>query len=156
MNVINRIVFVSETDTDIGPMAVTILEKLLDLKERKLIVESRGLIVLFPEPCNSKAIAVARERLMDMPSHFSRQLTESDFAEDTVVLTVNKDEKDRIYRDFENAINVFTVSEYGRVPEKEIPNPVGKDEDEYRLCFDELYSIIFKVATKLKEADKKE
>lgn len=48
MNVINRIVFVSETDTDIGPMAVTILEKLLDLKERKLIVESRGLIVLFP------------------------------------------------------------------------------------------------------------
>lgn len=64
MNVINRIVFVSETDTDIGPMAVTILEKLLDLKERKLIVESRGLIVLFPEPCNSKAIAVARERLM--------------------------------------------------------------------------------------------
>ena len=156
MNVINRIVFVSETDTYIGPMAVTILEKLLDLKERKLIVESRGLIVLFPEPCNSKAIAVARERLMDMPSHISRQLTESDIAEDTLDLTVNKDENDRIYRDFENAINVFTVSEYGRVPEKEIPNPVGKDEDEYRLCFDELYSIIFKVATELKEADKKE
>ena len=52
----DRLIFVSNSDTCRGPMAEAILKSKFLLSE--LEVESRGLVVLFPEPVNQKAEAI--------------------------------------------------------------------------------------------------
>ena len=55
MNRFNKVIFICMGNTCRSPMAATIMTKLMpDIR-----VESRGMVVLFPEPYNPKAVAVA-------------------------------------------------------------------------------------------------
>ena len=56
----SRIVFVSMHNTCRGPMAELLMKSITTHKEMEIV--SRGLIVLFPEPFNPKAVAVLRQR----------------------------------------------------------------------------------------------
>lgn len=67
--------------------------------------------MLFPEPYNPKAVAVAARHDMIMPSNVSVQVVNDDFGIDTLVLTMNSSMKQKIYDTFNKAINVFTLSE---------------------------------------------
>ena len=53
-----RVIFVSEADSAVGPMAAELLCH-QDL-EQEYIIESGGLVVLFPEPVNQKAEAIMK------------------------------------------------------------------------------------------------
>lgn len=147
MSAFKRVIFISDNDTVIGPMAVTIITSLL--KDKGFIFESRGMVVLFPEPYNQKAVDAAKERYMNLPKRFSRQLTKDDFTPDTLLLTETKEQRDRIYSENKQVKNVFTIAEFAREQEKEIVNPVGGSAEDYLNCFDELYSLVFKVADSL-------
>ena len=144
MKSFEKIVFVSNEDKTRGPMAATIMTSLL--KDKGFIVESRGMIVLFPEPYNPKAINAAKMRGMNLPSRFSRQLTKEDFGINTLVLTMEMSQKEKIYKIHTDARNVFTLSEFAGESDTQIPNPYGKDEDAYMACFDVLYGLVFKSA----------
>ena len=130
-------------------MAATIMKNLLQDKDESFLIESRGMVVLFPEPYNPKAVDAAKLRDMNLPGKFSRQLDEEDFGTDTLVLTMETAQKDKIYRKFTKARNVFTLSEFAGEAEAQIPNPYGKGDDDYRECFDALYGIVFKATDAL-------
>ena len=63
----DRLIFVSNSDTCRGPMAEAILKSKFLLSE--LEVESRGLVVLFPEPVNQKAEAILASHWLTMRSY---------------------------------------------------------------------------------------
>ena len=123
MNRFNKVIFICMGNTCRSPMAATIMTKLMpDIR-----VESRGMVVLFPEPYNPKAVAVAARHDMIMPSNVSVQVVNDDFGIDTLVLTMNSSMKQKIYDTFE------------------VPDPYGKGVEEYNKCFEQLYSYVEKV-----------
>lgn len=141
MNRFNKVIFICMGNTCRSPMATTIMTKLMpDIR-----VESRGMVVLFPEPYNPKAVAVAARHDMIMPSNVSVQVVNDDFGIDTLVLTMNSSMKQKIYDTFNKAINVFTLSELAGEGDVEVPDPYGKGVEEYNKCFEQLYSYVEKV-----------
>ena len=132
MNRFNKVIFICMGNTCRSPMAATIMTKLMpDIR-----VESRGMVVLFPEPYNPKAVAVAARHDMIMPSNVSVQVVND---------TMNSSMKQKIYDTFDKAINVFTLSELAGEGDVEVPDPYGKGVEEYNKCFEQLYSYVEKV-----------
>jgi protein-tyrosine-phosphatase len=116
-----------------------------------ILVESRGMVVLFPEPYNPKAVAVAAGHDMIMPSNSTIQLTNDDFDNNVLVLVMDKGMKQKIYENYDRAINVYTLGEYAGESEHEVADPYGRGIEEYNRCFEELYGLIEKAAKKYKD-----
>ncbi|MDO5402675.1 MAG: protein tyrosine phosphatase [Eubacteriales bacterium] len=152
MNRFNKIIFVCIGNTCRSPMAATIMHAFLP----EMLVESRGMVVLFPEPYNPKAVAVCSRHNMIMPSNCATELTGEDFSNDTLVLVMNKDMKHKIYDTFATAINVYTLGEFAGETDVEIADPYGKGAEEYNSCFEGLYRLIEKSAEILKDNKNKE
>ena len=149
----SKLIFVCLGNTCRSPIAATILNGLKG--DSEILVSSRGMVVLFPEPYNPKAVAVSSSHGMIMPSNSARQLEEEDFGNDTLVLTMTADIKQKIYAEFENPINVYTLQEYAGVEESEaVMDPYGKGIEEYSKCFELLYALVSKVADNLFEEEK--
>ena len=133
-------------------MAATIMNSIKG--ESDILVSSRGMVVLFPEPYNPKAVAVASSHGMIMPSKSAKQLEKEDFDNDTLVLTMSEDQKQKIYSEFENAINVYTLQEYVGLDESAgVKDPYGKGIEEYGRCYDQLYELVAKAAAILFEEE---
>lgn len=141
MNRFNKVIFVCMGNTCRSPMAATIMSNLMP----EMRSESRGMVVLFPEPYNPKAVAVAPRHGMILPSNVSAQISNDDFSVDTLVLTMNLSMKQKMYDTFDKAINVFTLGELAGEGEVEVPDPYGKGLEEYNRCFEQLYSLVAKV-----------
>ena len=129
-------------------MAATIFSSVKN--DDKLLVASRGMVVLFDEPYNPKAVAVCAAHDMIMPNNPATQISADDFGNDTLVLTMSDAQKNKIYAEFDNAINVYTLAEYaGRPEDYEVMVPCGKGIDEYKKCFDGLYELVTGAAAKM-------
>lgn len=144
MNTYSKILFVCLGNTCRSPMAATIMQHCMQGTD--MLVESRGLVVLFPEPYNPKAVALASGYGMIMPNNNARQIEDKDFGNDVLVLVMDMAMKEKIYDTFENAINVYTLGEFIREPEREIEDPYGRGMEEYNKCFVELKDMIEKAA----------
>ena len=83
MNTYSRILFVCAGNTCRGPMAATIMQQFI--QDMGILTESRGMVVLFPEPYNPKAVAVCAGHGMIMPSNSAAQLENSDFDNNTLM-----------------------------------------------------------------------
>ncbi|MBQ4284230.1 MAG: protein tyrosine phosphatase [Lachnospira sp.] len=128
-------------------MAATIMENLLQGKD--ILVGSRGMVVLFPEPYNPKAVAVAASYGLIMPSNNAVQIDSRDFGSDTLVLVMNQGMKQKLYDTFDRAINVYTLCEFVREPEEEVADPYGRGADEYKACFEKLQFLVSKAAQRI-------
>ena len=102
MDQYNRILFVCDGGTSRAPMAVGIFRD-FTLK-RPVEVESRGLVVLFPEPINQKAEAVLISNGVALNDFMSTQLTEEDFTPDTLILTMEYIQREKVLEKYENVI----------------------------------------------------
>ena len=145
MNTYETIIFVCNGNTCRGPMAAAIMKKIMP----DVITKSRGMVVLFPEPYNPKAVAVAAKHDVIIPSDSAVQIVNEDFGLNTLVLTMNASMKQKMDNEFSEAINVYTLGEYAGDAEIEVKDPYGKGVDEYNACFELLYSLLVKVADKL-------
>lgn len=139
-----KVLFVCNGNTCRSPMAATIFGNLKG--ERDMLVGSRGLVVLFPEPYNPKAIAVAAAHNMIMPNNYAKEIAKEDFGNDTLVLTMSEKQKNKLYARFKNAINVYTMMEYAGVERDEIKDPYGGEIQAYSKCFEEIQELVEKVA----------
>lgn len=120
----DRLIFVSNSDTCRGPMAEAILKSKFLLSE--LEVESRGLVVLFPEPVNQKAEAILASHGLTMKDHTAKMLEQEDFDERTLILVMEDALKQRIFQEHENVQNTWQLSEYIK-EETDVTEPVGGD-----------------------------
>lgn len=141
-----RITFVSGADSARGPMAAEILRQ-YDLKQ-EYVIDSRGMVVLFPEPANQKAEAIMKSAGMTLADHTSKQFDESNLQEDALILTIEEDVKNKIFSEYGKMGNVYTLNEFTGVTEK-IPDPYGKPLAAYRESFDVLSKVIEALARKL-------
>lgn len=141
-----RIVFVSEADTCRGPMAAEMLRQKDLIQE--YVIDSRGLIVLFPEPANQKAEAVMKSAQMTLADHTATALSEAEIQEDILLLTMDENQKGKIISEYGDNGNTFTLREFVG-EETEIPNPYGKPLKVYGECLENLSMLINKLTEKL-------
>ena len=133
-----RIIFVSGTDSARGPIAAELLRHQDLLQE--YVVDSRGMVVLFPEPVNQKAEAVMRSAGMTMENHFSQQFDGESIPDDTLVLALEEGQKVKLRAEYENIKNIFTLNEFAQ-DSLEIPNPYGKPLAAYGECLEALRKL---------------
>ena len=124
----DRLIFVSNSDTCRGPMAEAILKSKFLLSERE--VESRGLVVLFPEPVNQKAEAILASHGLTMKDHTAK----------------------RIFQEHENVQNTWQLSEYIK-EETDVTEPVGGSLADYGACYELLDCMISSLVVVLNEEE---
>ena len=95
----DRLIFVSNSDTCRGPMAEAIMRSKFLLAS--LEITSRGLVVLFPEPVNQKAEAIAASHGLTMKNHTAKALKQEDFNDRTLVLVMEDAMKQKIFQEHE-------------------------------------------------------
>ena len=145
----NRIIFVSDENTYTSPVAEAIMR---DKLKRKGItdveVASCGRIVLFPEPANPKAIAIAKARGIDMEEHKARPIDGSMFGSDVLVLVMTEKIKALLYETYTDAMNVYTIKEFVGT-RGDVETPYGKSIKEYGESFNQIEELIDKTMEKL-------
>lgn len=143
-----KILFVEQTDTSPGPLAAVLLKHYLPLEQVE--IDSRGLAVLFPEPMNPKTVAIAASKGLNI-ERTSKQLEETDFGQDVLVLVLDESKKQTVYDDYTEAKNVYTLKEYINEAGS-VTNPDGGELSDYAKLYDTLDEIIKKLAYKLKQS----
>ena len=132
-----------------SPMAEAISQMKFRLED--ILIESRGLVVLFPEPVNPKAEAILASHGLTMKDYMSLPFTKDDFDERTLVLTMDPALKEKMLKDYENARNVFSLGEY--IGKDEVKDPYGGSVSDYGHCYDQLKEYIDRLAEKLLQED---
>ncbi len=147
----DKLIFVSNSDTAMGPMAEAILQSKYLLEE--LEITSKGVVVLFPEPINPKAEAVLVSNGLTMKEHMSDPLVKEDFDERTLILTLSASVNEKVQKEVapEGGI-VRTLNEYVG-EEQEVKNPYGGALADYGQCYAELEALITKLVVQLNEEE---
>ncbi len=147
-----KIIFVCENGTTRAPMAEAIL------KEYKLKysveIESRGLIVLFPEPLNQKVEAVLISNGINLTDKMSCQIELEDLVQDHLILTMEAAQKQKILEEYgqEAHADVEVLTELVG-DELEILNPYGGTLQSYGLCYETLNKTIRKLVNLINEGE---
>ena len=94
----NRIISVGQSGTSREPMAKGILEDFT--LHHPVEVLARGLVVLFSEPMNQKAEAVLISNGINLEGFSSKALSEEEITEDTLVLTMEYAQRDKLFELF--------------------------------------------------------
>ena len=138
---IERIIFVENHGNERAIMAKIMFD---DGNTSDVLTEAKGLTVLFPEPMNQKVEAVLISNGYRIPDFKSQQLTEEDFSDTTLVLTMEEKQKQKIMEKFPEAKNVQVLTDLTG-DELEIMDPIGAPLQSYGLCFESLSIIIKKL-----------
>lgn len=147
----DKILFVCQSNTSVSPMAEAILQDKFRLED--ILIESRGLVCLFPEPVNPKAEAILVSQGLSMKDHASIAFEKRDLDERTLILTLAEQYKTRLLEDYPQITNLYTLPEYIGSSEV-IPDPYGGSLADYGNCFEVLKDMIDQLAAKIKEEDK--
>lgn len=144
MEKLERIIFVARSGTCREPMAMGILND-LSLKYDVEIL-ARGLVVSFPEPMNGKAEAVLISNGITLENFTSKELTNEEITENTLVLTMERTQRDKVLSHFSNAHaeNVYVLTDFVG-DELEILDPYGGSLQSYGLCYETLRKSIKKL-----------
>lgn len=147
-----KVIFVCKSGTCRAPMAAALLQE-CSLK-KDIIIEARGLVVLFPEPLNQKTAAVLISNGIDLEGYMSEQLVAEDVDKQTLLLVMEAKDIPQVLaivgEDKQAQVQVLTalVGE-----ELEIMDPYGAPLPSYGLCYESLSKTIKKLAAWLNEQE---
>lgn len=144
MEKLERIIFVARSGTCREPMAMGILKD-ISLKYDVEIL-ARGLVVSFPEPMNGKAEAILVSNGISLDNFTSSQLADEDITENTLILTMEKRQRQKVLEQYEKATieKVHVLTEFVG-DELEILDPYGGPLQSYGLCYETLRKSIKKL-----------
>lgn len=142
----HRIVFVSRSDTCRGPIAAEMLRQ-KELRQ-EYVIDSRGLVVLFPEPANQKAEAVMKSMQMTLEKHTAHAFSESEIGDDILILTFERKQKEKIISEYGHPENVYTLCEFIGEGE-DIDSPYGKPLQNYGECAEKIAKLTEKLTERL-------
>ncbi|MBR3646297.1 MAG: protein tyrosine phosphatase [Lachnospiraceae bacterium] len=137
----------SKDDTSRGPLAAGILRKRMEGED--ITIESRGTVVLFPEPMNPKTVAIAASRNIDLSDYTATQLQNEDFGKDVLALVFDEGDKQVIYDEFKDAVNVYTFKEFIN-EQGSVIDPYGGELADYGKVFEELDQLTYKLVSKIR------
>lgn len=141
-----RVLFVSESGNSRAMIASAIFNK--KAYGSGIKAEARGTVVLFPEPGNPKAVAIAKNHGIDLTGFMSSALKEDEFGDDVLVLTMTERRKFTIYEDYKNAKNVYSIREFADVI-GEPQDPYGGDLTEYGAFYEDMEKTIDEIISKI-------
>lgn len=144
MDKLERIIFVARSGSCREPMAMGILKDLTLKYDVEIL--ARGLVVSFPEPMNGKAEAVLISNGIFLQDFTSIQLKNEEITERTLVLTMEKSQREKVLAHYENAHieNVYVLTDFVG-DELEILDPYGGSLQSYGLCYETLRKSIKKL-----------
>lgn len=143
-------VFCSGDGTYRAPVAAEVLKRCFQKNEamKNVNISAKGMLVMFPEPVNGKAVAIGKSKGYDLSEYSAKGIEKDDFSIETLVLVMTEMGKKKIYDTYENAINVYTIKEFiGAAGDIDIP--FGKGLADYGENFNQLEDLIEQVADKL-------
>lgn len=150
---INKVIFVCTDNSCRSPVAAAIMKKINRLPD--LSIQSKGIIVLFPEPYNPKARSVLLNNDIILENGTSVQLSIDDFSNDTLILTMDRNEKKKLIEDFHTDTNIFTIMEFAG-GSGDIFDPYGGDMEVYSLFFEAIKTWVTQVEEKIYEINTQE
>ena len=140
-----KIIFVSTNNTCRSFIAESVLRKYLkDAHRRDIQVESKGLVVLFPEPVHTKAADPVRKSGIEIIDFKASQLTQEDVETSDLILTMNDKQKEKVLEDYHGYKEVATINEYAN-DEGAVIDPYGMDDEDYEHCFVQITQLIHKI-----------
>ena len=142
MKKIDNILFVCTDNTCRSIMAEAVMKSVCG--ERKISVGSRGLVVLFPEPLNPKAVAIMTGNQMSPAKASSELLVSEDITDTTLILTMTAREAALAKERFPDAPYIMTLGEFAGKP-GDIEEPHGGTLAEYGACY-EYIDLLVKLA----------
>lgn len=149
----NRILFITGSGTGRASMAEAIMKSMKLV--RPFEIESRGIVVLFPEPVNQKAETVMDIKGVKIKDQKSSPLTEEDFTKGTMMVVMETRQREKIIEEFGYFSDIFTLGELTDT-DTDIPSPLGQPLRGYTECYDILEGLLQQLADKInnKEEDK--
>ena len=106
--------------------------------------------MLFPEPVNPKAEVVLFNHGNTLGERAAVGLKQSDIDEGTLLFTMNREQKEKITRDYDMVTSIYTLK--GFIEEEgDVMDPYGGTLVEYEECYGELSRLIKKMVIKLKK-----
>ncbi len=146
-----KIIFLDEENTALGPLAEALLKEMLKKNGiTGISVRSRGNVVLFPEPINPKIAEIAGNNGLNLSGHMALQMENGDFADSTLVLTLDNDSKQKAYSKYAGAVNVFGIREFlgenGDI-KFQMGKSVGEYADVYSLLDRTIGSLVEKITS---------
>lgn len=143
-----KVIFVSTGGTCRSVLAKAVYNSIN--QDDNLRIEARGLVVLFKEPPNPKAVAIAKSKNLDIDKEKSVPLSAEDFGDDTLILVMTDLLKNKVYDTFENAVNVYSIREFtGEALDVEAP--FGGELVDYGSQFEYLEKLVLKLKDILDE-----
>ena len=146
MEKLERIIFVARSGTCREPMAMGILKDLGFRPDENIEIIARGLVVSFPEPMNGKVEAVLISNGITLENFTSKQLKDEEITPNTLVLTMEKNQREKVINHYESATleNVHVLTDFVG-DELEIINPIGGALQSYGLCYETLRKSLKKL-----------
>ncbi|TGY95576.1 phosphotyrosine protein phosphatase [Petralouisia muris] len=145
-----KIIFVCDSGTARAPMAEAIMKEYII--KYPVEIESRGLVVLFPEPLNQKTEAVLISNGINAENQMSKQLTAEDLQSEHLIIAMETAQKQKILEEYQDSLeaDVEVLTDLTG-DELEILNPYGGSLQSYGLCYETLNKTIKKLVNLINE-----
>ena len=108
-----------------------------------------------PEPYSLKAHNLLRNNGIVMENGTSRQLEQEDFSPNTLILTMNREQKQKIIAEYEHTENVYSIMEFAG-GSGDIVDPYGGDTDLYSMFYTSIRSWVDQVEMKIHKLNAEE
>ena len=143
----NKLIFVSTGGTCRSILAKAIYNNIPG--DNKLEAGARGFVVLFNEPVNPKAVAIAKSKGIEIGDEKSQALVSEDFGDDTIIIVMTDMLKKQVYEKFSNALNVYSISEFTNEA-IDVESPFGGELVDYGQGYEYLEKLVVKLDLILK------
>ncbi|WP_434310637.1 phosphotyrosine protein phosphatase [Hominifimenecus sp. rT4P-3] len=146
MKTYHKVIFVCMDNTCRSIMAEAVMNSVN--WKKTLQVLSRGLVVLFPEPMNPKAVAILKGNQLEPSKESSEQLSVEDLEAGTLVLTMTEYECCQAKESFQGEADIYSIGEFVRKP-GDINLPHGGTLAEYGACYEYIDLMVKMAAERL-------
>lgn len=147
-----KVVFLSES----GNCRAALASELLKTEElnQEYEILARGMVVLFEEPMNPRAEELLKTKGIEVPGFMTAGLSEVEFKEDTLILTMTESSKLKVKNEHALVKNIYTLHEFIGESE-EIPNVYGKPQEVYEEMFGRMQNYVHKLSELLNADNRK-
>lgn len=149
---IERIIFVDEDNTGLGPLAAALFRKKAKEHSGHIRAQSRGTVVLFPEPVNSRIAGIGLKYGVDIREHQAVALSDGDFAANVLILALDSASQKRAFAAHSGFSNIFILKEYvGETGDVKIP--LGESEEKYEAVCETVDRLMEHLIQKFKDEE---